>query len=453
MLRQVELLFTRKPNHHSWAWEELLEARECFLTLRCAKQYMGFISERLFRARDLLKGSEGESDEFERGSEFSKLLYHAHHKMLDLGRILRGGCPMVALSGKERQEVLELRLRRPSRTDAQALLEKAEAQRAHLASELKVVEASKARPAEVDANALNKWLRSVRVRMALGVNRGAMPRPLGSLPRTRSCEEQQAIKDLIDEIAFSQKIKVVIAGYGISSRTMGTSHSKSDHDIKCIFVHPRSMYFGLQSLTTTFKQHFPGAAGGCDVEISGWEARHALQMLAEDNPAVIGVLSTPSAFVGEEWRERLLQIATKWTDRGRLMVHWYNHARRNFQSYIKSNDSPLRKRYVHVLRPLLSVAWQRREKGSNFPPLDLAELLQQVTDLGAVAAAEAAAVSSLIHQVEELPEALPRSSQLDELIVRLLQDEKMPSSKPSSGLGDVWHQLCVEMVSTAAPVE
>ena len=36
------------------------------------------------------------------------------------------------------------------------------------ASELKVVEASKARPAEVDANALNKWLRSVRVRMALG---------------------------------------------------------------------------------------------------------------------------------------------------------------------------------------------------------------------------------------------------------------------------------------------
>eukprot|EP00913_Durusdinium_trenchii_P035886 g33579.t1 len=429
--KNVELLFTRKPNHHSWAWEELLEARECFLTLRCAKQYMGFISERLFRARDLLKGSEGESDEFERGSEFSKLLYHAHHKMLDLGRILRGGCPMVALSGKERQEVLELRLRRPSRTDAQALLEKAEAQRAHLASELKVVEASKARPAEVDANALNKWLRSVRVRMALGVNRGAMPRPLGSLPRTRSCEEQQAIKDLIDEIAFSQKIKVVIAGrnpLGLQNgATIQQAHASTE----------RSMYFGLQSLTTTFKQHFPGAAGGCDVEISGWEARHALQMLAEDNPAVIGVLSTPSAFVGEEWRERLLQIATKWTDRGRLMVHWYNHARRNFQSYIKSNDSPLRKRYVHVLRPLLSVAWQRREKGSNFPPLDLAELLQQVTDLGAVAAAEAAAVSSLIHQVEELPEALPRSSQLDELIVRLLQDEKMPSSKPSSGLGDL----------------
>ena len=35
------------------------------------------------------------------------------------------------------------------------------------AFELKTVEASKARPAEVDAKALTQWLRSVRVRMAL----------------------------------------------------------------------------------------------------------------------------------------------------------------------------------------------------------------------------------------------------------------------------------------------
>ena len=138
--------------------------------------------------------------------------------------------------------------------------------------------------------------------------------------QNRSSEEQQAIKDLVDEIEASEKIKVVIAGvslksietihctannnrhsdltdlppyiythtymhayqnvdiqmllfvfklktcdvmyvlfqseiiqqfvgpckwapgnagYGICSRTMGTNHAKSDHDIKCIFVHPR----------------------------------------------------------------------------------------------------------------------------------------------------------------------------------------------------------------------
>ena len=35
---QVELLFSGKPAHRSWAWEELVEARDCFLTLRCASQ-------------------------------------------------------------------------------------------------------------------------------------------------------------------------------------------------------------------------------------------------------------------------------------------------------------------------------------------------------------------------------------------------------------------------------
>ena len=31
----MELLFSNKPAHRSWAWQELLGARQCFLTLRC----------------------------------------------------------------------------------------------------------------------------------------------------------------------------------------------------------------------------------------------------------------------------------------------------------------------------------------------------------------------------------------------------------------------------------
>eukprot|EP00438_Fugacium_kawagutii_P033094 Skav229607 [mRNA] locus=scaffold510:240159:244843:+ [translate_table: standard] len=55
----VELLFSEKPAHRSWAWKELVEARQCFLTLRCAKQYLGFISQRLLRAREVLQAAEG----------------------------------------------------------------------------------------------------------------------------------------------------------------------------------------------------------------------------------------------------------------------------------------------------------------------------------------------------------------------------------------------------------
>ncbi|CAE7683782.1 ycgL [Symbiodinium pilosum] len=124
---------------------------------------------------------------------------------------------------------------------------------------------------------------------------------------------------------------------------MGTVHASSDYDIKCIFVQPRSSYFGLKSSATTFKHNFAGAAGGSDVEISGWEARHALQLLSEDNPTVLGLLLSPVVFVGEEWRVRLQDAVQKHSNRQRLMYHWYSHARRNYQSYILNSESPQRK--------------------------------------------------------------------------------------------------------------
>ncbi|CAJ1424508.1 unnamed protein product [Effrenium voratum] len=453
--KNVELLFSGKAAHRSWAWEELLEARTCFLTLRCAKQYMGFISERLYRAQDLLKVEEGDGLNPQKASELSKLLYHANHKMLELDRILQGGSPAVALTGKERQAVLQLRLQRPSSlAEARKLVEQAELFRAQLATDLKAAESEQRLPAEVEAEPLLRWLRSVRVRMALGVGPGPSggAKPLAPLARTRSSEEQEAIKDLIQEISLSEGIQVVVAGYGICSRTLGTSHSKSDHDIKCIFVHPRDAYFGLKSMATTFKRQFAGAAAGDDVEISGWEARHAMQLLAEDNPAVLGLLLSPIIFLGEEWRARLEDMASKLFSRQRLMYHWYNHGRKNFQSYIKSSEEPLRKRYVHVLRPLLTLAWQQRQGSDCFrwPPARLDQLLASVAELGALSQEEAASVVSLIEHVEELPQALPRVGALDALILRLL-DRELSFAKPAAAESDAWHKLCVELISTIAP--
>eukprot|EP00442_Polarella_glacialis_P035143 CAMPEP_0115147436 /NCGR_PEP_ID=MMETSP0227-20121206/63316_1 /TAXON_ID=89957 /ORGANISM="Polarella glacialis, Strain CCMP 1383" /LENGTH=62 /DNA_ID=CAMNT_0002557357 /DNA_START=84 /DNA_END=269 /DNA_ORIENTATION=- len=57
--------------------------------------------------------------------------------MADLGRVLRGSCPIVALKGEERQRVLQLRLQRPqSVAEVKQLLADAESQRAALAAEL-----------------------------------------------------------------------------------------------------------------------------------------------------------------------------------------------------------------------------------------------------------------------------------------------------------------------------
>lgn len=468
--KNVELLFSRKPAHRSDIWEELVAARACFLTIRCAKQYLGFISERLLRVKELLDPGRSPGDavpeddaplEPEKAGQLSKLLYHAHHKLLELNRILEGGCPQVVLTGAEREKVMQLRLQRPrSFAEGLRLLAEAEGQRAAAADRLKAADEGGTLPKEVDAQALTRWLRSVRERAALRAkgSTGAASNPLSrsqsassALPKTRSAEIPAAMCELIAEIEASEKIRVVIAGIGISSRTMGTAHAASDYDIKCIFVQPRSSYFGLKSSATTFKHHFAAAVAGLDVEISGWEARHALQLLSEDNPTVLGLLLSPVIYVGEEWRHRLREVAEKTSNRQRLMHHWYNHARRNYQSYILNNDTPLRKRYVHVLRPLLSIAWQSKHGTACFPPATLAELLAEVETLGRLSAEEVATVKTLIERMEELPAALPREPNLDALLARLLESERPVGTKPPVPTSDVWHHLCVELINVEAP--
>merc|ERR1712046_116746 len=96
----VELLFSEDVLVHNGLWQQLRSVRCCFLTLRCARQYFGFASERLQLLKDLLVP--GSSFEASQAQKASKWLYHAHHRMMELRRVLSGQSPVVKLSGAER---------------------------------------------------------------------------------------------------------------------------------------------------------------------------------------------------------------------------------------------------------------------------------------------------------------------------------------------------------------
>uniref|UniRef100_A0A7S1RGU4 Nucleotidyltransferase domain-containing protein n=1 Tax=Alexandrium catenella TaxID=2925 RepID=A0A7S1RGU4_ALECA len=167
--RNVELLFTEKPHITSPVWQELRSRRHGFVTLRCARQYFGFIMDRLGCASKELEAHSRDGEVLKVGTakRFSKWLYHAHHKLFGLLRLLETGEPLVALAGQQRDFVLGLRLRPPElRTEAMALLEKAEAQLRQCEGRIQAAEASGALPAEVDAEALLAWLGGVRASQA-----------------------------------------------------------------------------------------------------------------------------------------------------------------------------------------------------------------------------------------------------------------------------------------------
>jgi len=172
--RNVELLFTEKPHQYGALWGELRAMRQGFLTLRCVKQYLGFVAEKIRKAAAFSEEGAGSAFSAEVGRKVSKSLYQGQHKLYELERVLRGESPVVALVGEEREAVLRLRRQPPSSLgEARALIAEAEAQLRSLSGRAREAEAAAALPAEVDAPALCGWLRGVRERLAQQAAAGA----------------------------------------------------------------------------------------------------------------------------------------------------------------------------------------------------------------------------------------------------------------------------------------
>lgn len=162
----VELLFAQKAGACSSVWEELRAARTCFLTIRCCRQYLGFVADRLKKFEAIVGAHTFGGLQ---SAQASKLLYQTQHKFLDLRRVLSGDVPQVAVAGKEREKILAVRRSRLSLAEAKVLLEAAKSDAESLRAQLDEAVAAGRLPAEVDSVALLAWLRSVRERSILEV--------------------------------------------------------------------------------------------------------------------------------------------------------------------------------------------------------------------------------------------------------------------------------------------
>merc|ERR1712062_13462 len=196
------------------------------------------------------------------------------------------------------------------------------------------------------------------------------------------------------------------------------------HDVKFIFALQRTKYLGLQPPATALKRTFPAGGGLTEVEVSGWEARHACRMLADGNPTVLHVLHSPIIFKTTLWANELRSLANQVLNKPKLAVAWANHGQKNYRKYITCLDMPIRKRYVHALRPLLCLAWLRRHSSSRppaeaseaWPPADMLDMSSQVALKAGLSDAELETITALVSQRELLPCALARVPDLEVLI-------------------------------------
>jgi predicted nucleotidyltransferase len=249
-------------------------------------------------------------------------------------------------------------------------------------------------------------------------------------------------------------------------------HQGSDHDVHVIFVLRRSEYFGMHEPMQKFSRSYPPTGDMAQVDISGWEARHACRLLSEGNPSVLHVLHSPVEFKTTCWTQLLRETVNRTLNRQLLALAWWKHGRQNFLEYIQRKEEPIRKKYVHVLRPLLSLKWllQRNAQGTCctnankdrmvLPPSGLLDLAQEVHRDGQISNDEFSAVETLISQKDKLPVALPRDRTLDELVKRLTSNSekqlrewgvpthsRLPTDAAvAEACSSQWNQVCADMV-------
>lgn len=159
------------------------------------------------------------------------------------------------------------------------------------------------------------------------------------------------------------------------SRAWGFESADSDWDVRFIYVQPRNWYLSvdLECRRDVIEQPIVD-----HIDLSGWDIRKALRLLAKSNPPLLEWLSSPIVY-----RDVLGFAAAA----GELLPHYYNPvssryhylrmAQRNFRAFLQGPEVIVKK-YFYVLRPLLAVRWIEQNRGPV--PMEFARLLVTIDD-------------------------------------------------------------------------
>lgn len=163
------------------------------------------------------------------------------------------------------------------------------------------------------------------------------------------------------------------------SRGWGFASPDSDYDVRFVFARPLHDYLRVHAPRDVIEE-----APGPVFDVSGWDVRKALQLLAKGNATMVEWLSSPvvyrqdDAFVGP-----LRAAAAAVYQPVRSFHHYFSMGRGNHREYLRG-EQVRAKKYLYVLRPLLAAKWVLERPDA--PPMAFESLVRALVDDAAVLA-------------------------------------------------------------------
>jgi predicted nucleotidyltransferase len=173
----------------------------------------------------------------------------------------------------------------------------------------------------------------------------------------------QRILNKLEELERKHDIKILYACES-GSRAWGFHSGNSDYDIRFIYVHKLSWYLSVTENRDVIEE----ITG--ELDLSGWELRKALKLLAKGNSAIIEWINSPIVYLSDpEFTLELNILADTNFNIKSAIYHYIHMAKNNYNSYIKGRSYVSVKKYLYVIRPLLNCMFMQNYR--SMPPASM----------------------------------------------------------------------------------
>ena len=179
------------------------------------------------------------------------------------------------------------------------------------------------------------------------------------------------------------------------SRAWGFGSPDSDYDVRFLYAHPADWYVRLEEGRDVIERPLDAQL----VDLAAWDIRKALRLLLRSNPALYEWLVSPIPYIDDgTTRPALKAMFEAHASQKALAFHYWSIARSHWRREIEGSDQVKLKKYLYLVRPLLSLAWVV-DKGVP-PPMHMDALLDAV----AMPAEPRAVLGQLIETKRDTPE-------------------------------------------------
>lgn len=189
---------------------------------------------------------------------------------------------------------------------------------------------------------------------------------------------QERIVEKLSEIEKEHGVRVLFAVES-GSRAWGFASPNSDWDVRFVYCRNTNYYL---SIDVEHKRDVIEVGG--ELDLVGWDIRKALKLYVKSNPSIMEWISSSSFYLGHDsyTLTKLIELRSQFYSPLSSYWHYMSMASGNWKNYLEGKDKVSIKKYLYVMRGLLSARWVGTYLSQ--PPLDFSVLLQMVGEQDAL---------------------------------------------------------------------